>query len=191
MQNYFYILWKYISLNTLPQCIFKMIPIKIVFQLFSSSSKHKFTEASKSSPSQIQLTMKGQGNWDCSAWKEKRPYCTFCLHKGNLQESWRGAFYMGKHSFKQKGERFASDVRKKFFTMRKHWNSLPRKVDALLLKVFRARLDKPVSNLAKPRRPCPRQRVWKKMFFKVPSSQTVPWFHKHGHADCRHVWTRL
>lgn len=64
---------------------------------------------------------------------------------------------MGKCIFKQKEERFASDARKNFVTVRmvKRWNRLPRKVDALFLKVFRARLDKAVSRLAKSRCPCP------------------------------------
>jgi len=46
--------------------------------------------------------------------------------------------------------RFRLDIRKKFFTMRvvKHWNWLPRAaVDAPSLAVFRARLDRALSNL--------------------------------------------
>lgn len=29
------------------------------------------------------------------------------------------------------------------------------------------------------------------MFFKVPSSQIIPWCHRHDPADCKHVRTRL
>ncbi|KFM05740.1 hypothetical protein AS27_15900, partial [Aptenodytes forsteri] len=42
------------------------------------------------------------------------------------------------------------DIRKKFFTMRvvRHWNRLPREVtDAPSLEVFKARLDRALSNL--------------------------------------------
>ena len=48
-------------------------------------------------------------------------------------------------------ERFRSDIRKKFFTMRvvRHWHRLPREaVDAPSLEVFKARLDGALSNLA-------------------------------------------
>jgi len=52
---------------------------------------------------------------------------------------------------KLKAGRFRLDIRKKFFTMRvvNHWNRLPREaVDAPSLEVFKARLDRPLSNLA-------------------------------------------
>ncbi|KFR16336.1 hypothetical protein N306_06691, partial [Opisthocomus hoazin] len=51
---------------------------------------------------------------------------------------------------KLKAGRFRLDIRKKFFTMRvvNHWNRLPREaVDAPSLEVFKARLDRPLSNL--------------------------------------------
>jgi len=50
----------------------------------------------------------------------------------------------GKNGFKVKEERFRLDVVRKFFTQREvsHWHRLPRDaVDALSLKVFKARLD--------------------------------------------------
>jgi len=46
--------------------------------------------------------------------------------------------------------RFQLDVRKKFFTMRvvRHWTRLPREaVDAPSPEVFKARLDRALSNL--------------------------------------------
>jgi len=51
---------------------------------------------------------------------------------------------------KLKEGRFRLDMMKKFFTMRvmKHWNRLPREaVAALSLEVFKARLDRALSNL--------------------------------------------
>ncbi|KFR07349.1 hypothetical protein N306_14915, partial [Opisthocomus hoazin] len=51
---------------------------------------------------------------------------------------------------KLKDGRFRLDIRKKFFTMRavKHWHRLPREaVDAPSLAVFKARLDRALSNL--------------------------------------------
>lgn len=43
--------------------------------------------------------------------------------------------------------RIRTDIRKKFFTV-KHWNRLPREfMDILSLKVFKARLDRDLSNL--------------------------------------------
>ncbi|KFR05966.1 hypothetical protein N306_14240, partial [Opisthocomus hoazin] len=52
--------------------------------------------------------------------------------------------------FKLKEGRFKLGIRKKFFTMReaRHWNRLPREaVDAPSLEVFKARLDRALSNL--------------------------------------------
>ena len=52
--------------------------------------------------------------------------------------------------FKLKEDRFRSDIRKKFFTMRvvRHWHRLPREVvDALFLEVFKARLAGALSNV--------------------------------------------
>ncbi|KFZ49490.1 hypothetical protein N338_03719, partial [Podiceps cristatus] len=54
------------------------------------------------------------------------------------------------NSFKLKEGRFRLDIRTKFFTMRvvSHWNRLPREaVDAPSLEVFKARLDRALSNL--------------------------------------------
>ncbi|KFZ67919.1 hypothetical protein N338_06357, partial [Podiceps cristatus] len=54
------------------------------------------------------------------------------------------------NGFKVKEGRFGLDIRKKFFTMRvvKHWDRLPREaVDAPSLKVFKARVDRALSNL--------------------------------------------
>jgi len=51
---------------------------------------------------------------------------------------------------KVKEGRFRLDIRKKFFTMRlvRHWNRLPREaVDAHSLAVFKARLQRALSNL--------------------------------------------
>ncbi|KFO63067.1 hypothetical protein N302_06992, partial [Corvus brachyrhynchos] len=52
--------------------------------------------------------------------------------------------------FKLKEKRFRLGIRKKFFTQRmvRHWLRLPRKaVDAPSLEVFKARLDRALSNL--------------------------------------------
>ncbi|KFR09154.1 hypothetical protein Y956_11820, partial [Nipponia nippon] len=54
------------------------------------------------------------------------------------------------NGFKLKEGRFRFNIRKKFFTMRvvRHWNKLPREVvDAPSLEVFKARLDRALSNL--------------------------------------------
>ncbi|KFR03257.1 hypothetical protein N306_07327, partial [Opisthocomus hoazin] len=51
---------------------------------------------------------------------------------------------------KLKEGRFRLDIRKKFFTMRgvKHWHRLPREAVAVpSLEVFKARLDRALSNL--------------------------------------------
>jgi len=51
---------------------------------------------------------------------------------------------------KVKEGRFRLDIRKKLFTMRvvKHWNRLPREaVAAPSLEVFKARLDRALSNM--------------------------------------------
>jgi len=48
------------------------------------------------------------------------------------------------------GGKFRLDIRKKFFTVMvmRHWNRLPREaVNALSLKVFKARLDGALSKL--------------------------------------------
>ncbi|KGM00266.1 hypothetical protein N301_02925, partial [Charadrius vociferus] len=51
--------------------------------------------------------------------------------------------------FKLKEGRFRLDIKKKFFTLRvvKHWNRLREAVDAPSLEVFKARLDRALSNL--------------------------------------------
>ncbi|KFO62175.1 hypothetical protein N302_02551, partial [Corvus brachyrhynchos] len=52
--------------------------------------------------------------------------------------------------FKLKEGKFRVDIREKFFTVRvvRHWNRLPREVvDAPSLEVFKARLDRALSNL--------------------------------------------
>ncbi|KFM07504.1 hypothetical protein AS27_14706, partial [Aptenodytes forsteri] len=52
------------------------------------------------------------------------------------------------NGFKLKKGRFRLDIRKKFLTMVRHWNRLPREVvDAPSLEVFKARLDGALSNL--------------------------------------------
>jgi len=54
------------------------------------------------------------------------------------------------NGFKLKEGRFRLHIRKKFFTMRavKHWNRLSREtVDAPSSEVFKARLDRALSNL--------------------------------------------
>ncbi|KFQ36555.1 hypothetical protein N332_10782, partial [Mesitornis unicolor] len=54
------------------------------------------------------------------------------------------------NGFKLKKSSFRLDIRKKFFTVRvvRHWHRLPREVvDAPLLAVFKARLDRALSNL--------------------------------------------
>lgn len=54
------------------------------------------------------------------------------------------------NGYKLKEEKFRLGMRKKFVTVSQvmHWNSLPREaVDALCLAVFKARLDKALSDL--------------------------------------------
>ncbi|KFW00324.1 hypothetical protein N326_05275, partial [Eurypyga helias] len=53
------------------------------------------------------------------------------------------------NGYKLKTGRVRLDIRKKFFTERvvRHWNRLPRDVDAPSLEVFKARLDEALSNL--------------------------------------------
>ncbi|KFO62532.1 hypothetical protein N302_07230, partial [Corvus brachyrhynchos] len=54
------------------------------------------------------------------------------------------------NGFKMKQGRFRLDIGKKFFTVRvlRHWNRLLREVvDAPSLEVFKARLDRALSNL--------------------------------------------
>ncbi|KFQ41014.1 hypothetical protein N332_02140, partial [Mesitornis unicolor] len=54
------------------------------------------------------------------------------------------------NGFKLEEGRFRLDIRKKFFIVRvvRHWHRLPREaVDAPSLEVFKARLDRALSNL--------------------------------------------
>ncbi|KFW79175.1 hypothetical protein N305_04061, partial [Manacus vitellinus] len=54
------------------------------------------------------------------------------------------------NGYKLKEGKSRLDIRKKFFTVRvvRHWNRMPREaVDAPNLAVFKARLDKALSNL--------------------------------------------
>ncbi|KFR17537.1 hypothetical protein N306_01516, partial [Opisthocomus hoazin] len=53
------------------------------------------------------------------------------------------------NGFKLREDRFRLYIRKKFFTKRavRHWNRLPKAVDAPSLEVFKARLDGALSNL--------------------------------------------
>ncbi|PKU46304.1 hypothetical protein llap_3372 [Limosa lapponica baueri] len=78
-----------------------------------------------------------------------RPYSSFPVLKGDLQERWGGTHYQGDsdrmwgNSFKLKPSRFRLDIRKKFFTVRvvRHWNRLLREVaDAPSLEVFKSRM---------------------------------------------------
>ncbi|PKU47492.1 hypothetical protein llap_2232 [Limosa lapponica baueri] len=72
----------------------------------------------------------------------------FILEKRRLRGDLIAAFQF--NGFKLKEGRFRLDTRKKFFTVRvvRHWNRLPREVvDAPFLEVFKARLDRALSNL--------------------------------------------
>jgi len=80
----------------------------------------------------------------------------FQYPKGSLQESHRGHFTRAwsdrtrSDGFTLKEERFRLDIRKKFFTLRvvRPQRRLPREVvNAPSLAVFKARLDRALSNL--------------------------------------------
>ena len=52
------------------------------------------------------------------------------------------------NGFKLKQGRFRLDIRKKFFTIVKHWTGLPRQeVEAPSQQTFKTRLDRALSNL--------------------------------------------
>ncbi|KAK4832976.1 hypothetical protein QYF61_026802 [Mycteria americana] len=81
---------------------------------------------------------------------------TFQYLKGAYKKAGEGLFTRAcsdrtkGNGFKLKEGRFRLALRKKFFTIRvvRHWNRLPREVvDAPSLEVFKARLDRALSNL--------------------------------------------
>ncbi|KGL91042.1 hypothetical protein N301_09791, partial [Charadrius vociferus] len=53
------------------------------------------------------------------------------------------------NGYKLEEGRFRLDIRKKFFTLRvvRHWNRLPRVVEAPSLELFKARLNVALGNL--------------------------------------------
>lgn len=88
---------------------------------------------------------------------EKRKFCgdliaTFQDVKGALEGGLfiRSCIRTRSKGYKSQEEKFRLDIRKKIFTERavRHWGRWPREVvDAPILAVFKARLDKALSNL--------------------------------------------
>lgn len=105
--------------------------------------------------------------WDTSPMKKSlvgvvqtggapgKPYHSLSVYLVSLWERWQILFtkacsHRARGSdFKLKEGIFILHTRKKYFTMRavKLWNSLPRRVDATSLGVFKVRLDGLLSNL--------------------------------------------
>jgi len=82
----------------------------------------------------------------------------FNLEKGRLQGDLTASFQYIKGQITRKMEqdflklkegRYRLDIEKTFFTVRvvRHWNRLPKEVEASSLETFKVRLDRGLSNL--------------------------------------------